>query len=233
MTSVASDTELTTTAGNTDDGTTMTQPLNDEIKSDINESKMDNNNDNNSNNNNINNNDCSYWCCIGAINYYIESFFELLGQFIGAFSYQVLSIVLILLIGLSFGLIGLEFETDLFELWTPTTSKVRLEREFISEYWEDQNTGLLLWSGVSKNGFDTNILSDEYIDEWFSIHLDIFSQLPKKIYTWNDNNGNEYTKEFGYIPEGLYEPKGLAELNALAGQTVPDYLSDIVPCMYI
>ena len=133
------------------------------------------------------------------INGYIEKAFCAVGYIIGQWPYVVIGLVLLFLGFCCFGFLFTTIETDIYTLWTPTDQPVFDEQEFIDFYWSDKDYGLLVISGYSKNGEDTNILSEEYMRQWYEIHLDLANNLPTKQYPYVASDNSEQYLTFGYF----------------------------------
>lgn len=146
---------------------------------------------------------CNVWA--GKLNEYIERAFCAVGYIVGQWPYIVLGLVLLFLGLCCFGFIFTEIETNIFDLWTPTDSPVFEEGEFIDFYWRDNSYGLLVISGYAKEGEDTNILNEEYLNQWYQIHLDLVTRLPKKNFSYTSSFDNSpQTATFGYFAGILF-----------------------------
>ena len=139
----------------------------------------------------------------GYFNHSIERLFEIIGILIAQCPYICGCAVLLMTLTLSMGIFFIEFETNIFDLWTPTDSPIFSEREFIRNYWSQKDYGLNILTAIPKNGMDQNIVTDDNLNEWFRFHIDFRLNLPKKTYTWNEGNNSV---EFGYFPDHLNEP---------------------------
>ena len=137
--------------------------------------------------------------CALRLNEYIEKAFCAVGYIVGQWPYIVLGLVLVFLGLCCFGFVFTEIETNIFDLWTPTDSPVFEEGEFIDFYWSDKDYGLLVVSGYAKDGEDTNILSEDYLSQWYQIHLDLATNLPKKNFTFTGTDNSEQHVTFGYF----------------------------------
>ena len=133
------------------------------------------------------------------INEYIEKAFCAVGYIVGQWPYIVLGLVLLFLGLCCFGFLFVSIETNIFDLWTPTNSPVFEEGEFIDFYWGDKDFGLLVISAYSKDGEDTNILNEEYLTQWYQIHLDLATRMPTKDYTYVGEDNSEQTVTFSYF----------------------------------
>ena len=138
--------------------------------------------------------------CAFKLNTYIERAFCAVGYYVGQWPYMVIGLVLLFLSLCCIGFAFTEIETNLFDLWTPTDSPLFDEQQYVDYYWKDAASGLLITTVVAKSGDDTNILRQEYIDEWFQIHLDLYTQMPTKQYSYvaSDNSVQQIT--FGLRP---------------------------------
>lgn len=170
--------------------------------------------------------------CAMTLNGYIEKAFCAVGFYVGQWPYLILALVLIFLAICCIGLAFVVVETNIYNLWTPTDSPVFQEEEFINFYWSDNDYGLLLITGVSKEGEHTNILSEEYMEQWYELHLDLFNNLPHKNYTYTPSDGGaQKIIDFAYLPENYFEPDSLTVLSqkAALGLGPSDYASEVVP----
>eukprot|EP01084_Bolivina_argentea_P056469 103365_1 len=196
-------------------------------------SSQDNEEKKNNNDNDQGGCACCSCCdtCALKLNNYIEKAFCAVGWYIGAWPYMVIGLVLLFLSLCCFGYIFLENETDLFNLWTPTDSPVFDEKEFIDFYWGDKDYGLIIITGYAKEGEHTDILSDEYLQQWYQIHIDLATKLPTKEYPYTALDNSQQTATFGYFPENYNDPPGLATISAMAelGLGPSSYHSEIIP----
>lgn len=164
------------------------------------------------------------------INTAIEHVFEKLGEAVAKCPVIVLILNVVILIGLSFGLLNFEVETNIFDLWTPTDSPIFDERDFIDEYWSDKDYGLVVLTAHAKTGFDTNIMETKYLEEWLELHLRLQAELPHRNFTYlGADNETYYNIEFGYFMEDFAEPESLDILGNKSGSKVPGYTSRIAP----
>ena len=161
-------------------------------------SSNNNNNKEDDNSNEICGCACCYQCS-GALNEKIEKAFCAVGYIVGQWPYIVLALVLIFLGLCCIGFEFLEFESNIYNLWTPTDSDVFREAEFIDAFWSDKDYGLLVISGVAKEGDYTNVLNEDYLEAWYQIHLDFATRLPQKEYIYTDTDGNSQTITLGYF----------------------------------
>jgi len=194
---------------------------------------MSSTNDNDNKNNNEAEESGACGCCNNIalkVNSFIEKAFAAVGFYIGKYPTSVLILVITFLGVLCLGYAFTAFTTDIFDLWTPTDSEVFSEREFINEYWSDAGFGLLIISGVSKKGEDVSILSEEYMSDWYQLHLDLAANLPTKDYSYLAADNSPQTTTFSYFPKNYEEPLDVGTILARAAAGVPAaYTSEVVP----
>ncbi len=93
----------------------------------------------------------------------------------------------------------------------------------------------MAFGGRPREGWDTNILFEEYFEEWLGFHMDWLAFQPKRNYSYtfqNKEKGTEETKEisFSFQSKGWRTPLSLDDLDGLAGTNVPHYNSEVLPC---
>eukprot|EP01084_Bolivina_argentea_P081338 147291_1 len=162
----------------------------------------------------------------GFFNHLIEATFETIGAMVAKCPYVCCASVLVFTLVLSFGVFFIEFEDNIFDLWTPTDSPIFKEREFISRYWSQKDYGLNIMTAVSKDGLNEEILNENNLNEWLEFHINYRLNLPKKTYTWTDDNEATHSVEFGYFADNLNSPLNETYLKDLGTQNtkIDNYL---------